>query len=344
MLLKGYSSLLSCISLALLLSFNASAESGRIDYDIDDDGLIEINDLQDLNEIRNHLNGTALYGESTGCPEDGCAGFELTTDLDFDTNQDGVIDENDTYWNGGLGWAPIGNSSDTALITELNGNGHLIRNLYINRPTTDYIGLFGYIYEDNAKIHKIGLTGSLMRIVGDDRVGAIAGFVTSGASIEQSFNTGKVTGDFYVGGIVGYLNSATATHNFSTGDVSGRQYVGGLLGYIKRGATHNNFATGKVSATSYPGGIIGYVKSGFFVNNEISNSYWAFDTTKNNTSAYMTSSESYFGTTLQQMQCPTTESNTACPNTGVLYADWSSEIWDFGSSDQLPGLKFGNTT
>jgi hypothetical protein len=344
MSLHRYISLFSCISFSLLASLNTSAEDGRIDYDIDDDGLIEINDLQDLNEIRNNLDGTALYGDSTGCPEVGCAGFELTTNLDFDTNQDGVMDENDTYWNEGLGWEPIGNSSDTALITELNGNGHLIRNLYINRPTTDYIGLFGYIYEDKAKIHKIGLTGSLMRIVGDDTVGAIAGFVTSGASIEQSFNTGKVTGDYYVGGIVGYLNSATATQNFSTGDVSGRQYVGGLLGYIKRGATHNNFATGKVSATSYPGGIIGYVKTGFFINSENSNSYWAFDTTKQNTSAYMTSSESYFGTTLQQMQCPTTANNTVCPNTGVLYEDWNSEVWDFGSGDQLPGLKFGNTT
>ena len=79
----------------------AYAESGRTDYDLDDDGLIEINSLADLNEIRNNLDGTSLYGESTGCPAEGCNGFELTTTLDFDTNADGVMDENDTYWNEG---------------------------------------------------------------------------------------------------------------------------------------------------------------------------------------------------------------------------------------------------
>ncbi|MEK9765695.1 MAG: hypothetical protein VW274_04385, partial [Thalassolituus sp.] len=73
-------------------SFTAFAESGREDYDLDDDGLIEINDLSDLDEIRNNLDGTSLYGTSQGCPEAGCNGFELTTDLDFDTNADGVMD------------------------------------------------------------------------------------------------------------------------------------------------------------------------------------------------------------------------------------------------------------
>ena len=86
-----------------MASLNLYAESGREDYDLDDDGLIEINDLADLDEIRNMPNGSSLYGESVGCPESGCNGFELTSDLDFDTNGDGVMDERDTYWNGGLG-------------------------------------------------------------------------------------------------------------------------------------------------------------------------------------------------------------------------------------------------
>lgn len=45
-------------------SFTAFAESGREDYDLDDDGLIELNDLADLDEIRNNLDGTSLYGTS----------------------------------------------------------------------------------------------------------------------------------------------------------------------------------------------------------------------------------------------------------------------------------------
>ena len=49
-----------------ILSFNAFAAGDRVDYDLDDDGLIEINSLADLDEIRNNLDGTSLYGESTG--------------------------------------------------------------------------------------------------------------------------------------------------------------------------------------------------------------------------------------------------------------------------------------
>ncbi|MFT6655681.1 MAG: hypothetical protein ACJAWI_002455, partial [Marinomonas primoryensis] len=55
------------ISICAIAS-TAYAEGGRTDYDLDDDGLIEINSLADLNEIRNNLDGTTLYGESGGCP------------------------------------------------------------------------------------------------------------------------------------------------------------------------------------------------------------------------------------------------------------------------------------
>lgn len=78
---------------SLLLTILANfilVESGREDYDLDNDGLIEINDLADLNEIHNNLEEACLYGVQSGCPEDACIGFELTTDLDFDSNSESV--------------------------------------------------------------------------------------------------------------------------------------------------------------------------------------------------------------------------------------------------------------
>ena len=98
----------------LFTSLYSFAESGRADYDLDDDGLIEINDLADLDEIRNNLDGTSLYENTAGCPAAGCNGFELTSDLDFDTNEDGQMDSSDGYWNPneegvGEGWVPLGN-------------------------------------------------------------------------------------------------------------------------------------------------------------------------------------------------------------------------------------------
>jgi len=126
------------ILLGCLIVPAAFAESGRADYDLDDDGLIEINSLADLDEIRNNLDGSSLYGESIGCPEAGCNGFELTTTLDFDTNADGKMDANDAYWNGGEGWVPIGDYHNT-FISIFDGGHNEIRNLYINRPDAEYI-------------------------------------------------------------------------------------------------------------------------------------------------------------------------------------------------------------
>ena len=123
-------SFLFSLFISLLIPQTAIASPPR-DYDLDNDGLIEINNLADLsvlNQIRNNL---------TGCPADGCNGFELTTDLDFDTNGDGVMDANDSYWNEGEGWLPIGDDSNP-FTGIFEGNGHVIKNLTIHRPSTEH--------------------------------------------------------------------------------------------------------------------------------------------------------------------------------------------------------------
>src|SRR5690554_4373623 len=150
-------------ALALTLSlFSITGHAAPRTVDIDGNGLIEINDLADLNEIRKNLEGKALYGSSQGCPADGCVGFELKANLDFDTNGDGKIDANDEYWNNGEGWEPIGSSSSNAFKAVFEGNGHVIRNLYINRPNTSYVGLFGYA--NNATIRQIGRASCRERV------------------------------------------------------------------------------------------------------------------------------------------------------------------------------------
>ena len=42
------------------------------------------------------------------------------------------------------GWAPIGDNS-SRFEGVFDGNGFKITNLYINRPTTDNVGLFGSV-------------------------------------------------------------------------------------------------------------------------------------------------------------------------------------------------------
>ena len=74
-----------------------------MDYDADDDGLIEVADLAQLNAIRWDLDGDGVASEAgyatafpdapadMGCPATGCTGYELTADLDLDTDGSGTV-------------------------------------------------------------------------------------------------------------------------------------------------------------------------------------------------------------------------------------------------------------
>ena len=116
----------------------------RVDYDTDDNGLIEISSPAQLDAVRWDSNGdgysdhggalargfpNALRG--MGCPAAGCKGYELAADLDLDTNGNGRADAGDDYWNKGHGWLPIGTDTDPFRAI-FEGNGHTIRNLHIS--------------------------------------------------------------------------------------------------------------------------------------------------------------------------------------------------------------------
>ncbi len=264
--------------LSTFFSIATFAESARDDYDLDNDGLIEINDLADLDEIRNNLNGASLYSDSTGCPDDGCNGFELTSDLDFDTNQDGVMDSNDVYWNEneeGIaeGWLPL---RIEGVIFE--GNDHEIKNLFINRAETRSVGLFGYI--DQSQIKNVGMTGPLMSIFGGTSVGALVGYVRSESQIVNSYSSGdgyiglstEGAVSNYVGGLLGNAYSDNFILNsYSDVNVKGRFATGGLVGRLQyRNQIKFSYSKGNlISPSSYTGGLVGHAVS----DNEIIASY-----------------------------------------------------------------------
>lgn len=45
---------------------------------------------------------------------------------------------------------------------------------------------------------------------------------------------------------------------------------------------------------------------------------------------------------LTELQCPTGPDNTTCVEGTTMYEDWDTDVWDFGSSSQLPGMRFAN--
>ena len=192
-----------------------------------------------------------------GCPDDGCTGYELVADLDFDTNGNGAADAGDAYWNNGAGWVPIGDD-DHRFTADFDGNNHTIANLYIDR--SDYfsrVGLFGSV--SGSSIKRVGLVS--VAVSGYYYVGSLVGYSAS-STISGSYATGAVSGGFYVGGLVGYSASGTISGSYATGAVSGDDYVGGLVGFSHYRFTRNSiisgsYATGSVSGDDHVGGLVG---------------------------------------------------------------------------------------
>ena len=96
----------------LLLTVPPAGAQTLIDYDTDDDRLIEVRTWAQLNAIRYDLNGNgdatdanyiaAFPNRDTtpatrmGCPSGmACNGYELMVDLDFDFNGDGTVNAAD---------------------------------------------------------------------------------------------------------------------------------------------------------------------------------------------------------------------------------------------------------
>ena len=255
--------------------------------DRDGDGLIEVDNLMQLDAMRWDLDGdgisdnadyaAAFSDADTGtlCSTASCAGYELTANLDFDTNGNGEADEGDAYWNGGGGWIPIGESNDS-FDTTFDGGGHTIANLFIRRSPN--VGLFG-VLGSGSTVLGIGLVDASVAASGFGAAGTLAG-IGRGA-IEDSFADGLVAGCVdQIGGLVG-LNDGSIQNSRSGGNVESARRVsdsdrracyasgGGLVGE-NSGTIAGSYSTSVVSGfTDQFGGLAG-VNSG-----SISDSYAA---------------------------------------------------------------------
>lgn len=117
-------------------------------------------------------------------------------------------------YNVNKGWLPILNFAG-----QLDGDGHKIMNLYINRPTQDNVGLFGTAYNQTSIVLSVkNLYIDNCDILGRNHVGAVYGYVqvnetTTGqtdAYIDTCKVTGKIKGSNQVGGVIGQINWTTA--------------------------------------------------------------------------------------------------------------------------------------
>ena len=241
------------------------------DYDTDNDGLIEISSLAQLDAVRYDTDGDGnvadqhyvLYTQAftdprfdMGCPSDGCHGYELAADLDFDTNGNGRADAGDDYWNDGEGWEPIGGPTSDYFTATFDGNSRTISNLYINRPEADRVGLFGAA-SGRSVISQTRLAS--VDVTGKKQVGSLVGY-NSGGRIGDSSAYGFVSGTAgLIGGLVGDIRSGGfITDSHSDASVSGERTVGGLIGYASGTSIVRSRATGSVTSVEYEaGGLVG---------------------------------------------------------------------------------------
>ena len=126
-------------------------------------------------------------------------------------------------WNDGAGFIPVGDSN-SLFIGSLDGRKHTITGLFIDRPSTKYVGLFGYI-GSGGSVNNVGLED--VDIIGSWYVGGLVGH--NAGSVENCYATGRVNGtDWYVGGLVG-TNSGSVKNCYATGSVTGTaSSVGGI--------------------------------------------------------------------------------------------------------------------
>ncbi len=162
----------------------------------------------------------------------------------------------------GYDWTPLKKFYGT-----FDGQGHVIRNLYINSSSYP-AGLFGYLNE-GAAVTRLGITGSVTCTNNRNaQAGGIAGYMYDKASITQCWSAVHVTSNKHAGGIAGYTaTGAVITDCYATGTIrssaANECYLGGICGSgfsNTAGATLTNcYSVGAVIGTdgnaSYVGGL-----------------------------------------------------------------------------------------
>ncbi len=306
--LSGFLCLLpktGALILALAVSFfhtSAVAQAPR-DYDIDDDGLIDITTVEQLNVMRFDPAGTGLskddsssyrvwsreFGNNqSSCPGGAgeCLGYELTKDLDFtdpasygggivlpyytDADRGGPIE----------GFQPIGDAF-ARWGGKLEGNGHTIYNLFQNDIAgRGNAGLFGGISGgtdgaagacDKGCVSNLGVTGSITS--------------GSGASVPASGTNAN-----RIGGIAGLMNGqgglrARIENSWSAVRIEGGNEVGSLVGFGRGLEVVASYATGRARVygdgaaaqvtTNWAGGLIGNLdgRGGSFLEDSYATGY-----------------------------------------------------------------------
>jgi hypothetical protein len=217
---------------------------------------------------------------------------EIRNDLDkYFVQVNNINLSNFDYDSDGKGWMPIGGAGGTDYFKgHYDGQGFVISGLFIDRPNTNDIGLFGLVGASdktteiiitNVCLHNVNVNGAV-------GVGGLIGGVVSNdlTVIQYSYvKNGTITGDGDVGGLIGYTKSFL--DNASTGDrptisksftdaevywsetTSGTNF-GGLVGNSRKTLIENSYSrssvtvdntTASLGSIGNVGGLVGLISN-----------------------------------------------------------------------------------
>ncbi len=276
----------------------ACKDTGSPSRDRDGDGLADAFDAapRDAGEFARDADGDGWYGicsaeqlqaiQTLGTgPETGkgqrtsvdlatrnARRYELVQDLDL----------------GGIAnWTPVGNcgAGNNCMVARdrygfagaLDGNGHTLRNLTVNRPETSGVGLFGTLAKtgvvrnltlQNASVTGKGGTGALVganfgyladcqasvKVVGRLATGGLVG--GHAGQVVNCHVRGEVSGQAAIGGLAGDMNGVVRDSSADVRVTAGKG-VGGLVGLSTTGKVLNSRATGVVAGADNVGGLVG---------------------------------------------------------------------------------------
>ncbi len=190
------------------------------------------------------------------------------------------------------GWVPIGtdgngNAWDGSAFTgsggdgfsgTLDGTGHVIAGLTIDRPGSNQVGLIGFSSGTIQNVNLVhafvsgnALTGALLgfgfdaTVSGSTASGTVSGSLETGGligglqggQVSQSSASGSVSGGLYTGGLIGSTSLTTIDQSYASAGVLGGDFAGGLIGIADGGSVSRSYATGYVDGTNSVGGLLG---------------------------------------------------------------------------------------
>ena len=339
------------------------AQMATMDYDVDDNGLIEVSNLDQLNAMRWDLDGDgdpaaanassyllafpdrdAATSTRMGCPMGNCAGYELMADLTFPA-------ETSSPYNP---WTPIGSYNAT-----LEGNGNALTDLRVD--VAGHAGLFAILSGSSAVRNLELVNPSVTSTAGGVGAGALAGRVNSGASIDSiAVRGGRIavsvtSGSFlWAGGLAGVVDTpATVSNSYSGAHVAVTASIytnqGGLIGTLG-GRLINSYAYGGLKAPAgtgfnkFVGGLVGFAGQDAVAENNYCDTDTSTSTCLGQFSATFAANRGLLagrieGKTTAELQTPTGYDG--------IYRNWNLDLdgdgrqdqpWNFGTESDYPAL------